>query len=369
MDIAIIGAGPVGCYCGFLLAKAGHKVSIYEEHSEIGLPIQCTGLLTSDFDQFNLPKEEFLINTFSEIEVNSPNNSFSIKQKEYLIDRCKFDRFFAEKAIKADAKIFLKHSFVRKGKRNRESNGESNLIIKDNKTKREITLNPEIVIGADGPLSKVAKEYGLYSPERKNYYGIQAVVTGKFNPNRYQTFFGREVCPDLFAWIVPESETKARAGIASTKDAKKYFEKFAKQQGFKIIGMQGGVIPLYETKQRLHKGNCYLVGDASGFVKATTLGGIIPGLQQAEILANSLINGKDYEKEVQPLRKRMELHLKLRRMFNKFEDKDWDKLISLINQLKIQRLLEKHTRENPLPLVIKTVIKEPRLLYFMKFWL
>ena len=39
MDIAIIGAGPIGCYAGYLLAKNGHTVSIYENHPQIGLPI------------------------------------------------------------------------------------------------------------------------------------------------------------------------------------------------------------------------------------------------------------------------------------------------------------------------------------------
>ncbi|MBT4805454.1 NAD(P)-binding protein [Candidatus Woesearchaeota archaeon] len=29
MKIAIIGAGPIGCYAGYLLAKSGHNVSIY----------------------------------------------------------------------------------------------------------------------------------------------------------------------------------------------------------------------------------------------------------------------------------------------------------------------------------------------------
>ena len=54
MKIAVIGAGPIGGYAASLFAKAGHQVSIYEEHATVGCPIQCTGLLTSDFDQFQL---------------------------------------------------------------------------------------------------------------------------------------------------------------------------------------------------------------------------------------------------------------------------------------------------------------------------
>ena len=177
MHISIIGAGPIGCYCGSLLAKAGHEVDIYEEHAEIGLPIQCTGLLTQSLDKFNFPKEAYLVNTFAEVEVNSPGGEKTIiPQTEYLVDRHKFDQYFAELARKAGAKIHLQHSFVRK---------EGNIIIvKDIKHKQELKLTSEIIIAADGPLSKVAHAYGFYHPQRQNYYGIQAVVEGKFAPNR-----------------------------------------------------------------------------------------------------------------------------------------------------------------------------------------
>ncbi len=360
MHISIIGAGPIGCYCGSLLVKAGHDVDIYEEHAEIGLPIQCTGLLTKDFDQFNLPKESFLVNTSQEVEVNSPGGEqVVIPQTEYLVDRHKFDLFFAKLAEKAGARIHLRHSFVRKeGKK---------LIIKELKSKKELSVSPDIVIAADGPLSKTAHAYGFYHPQRQNYYGIQAIVEGKFNSQRYHTFFGRKVCPELFGWVVPESKTKARVGIASRKDAKKWFDEFVQKQGFKVKETQAGVIPLYHPQQKLQQEKCYLLGDASGFVKATTLGGIIPGMKQAELLADCITHNKDYGREVKPLKKKMNLHLRLRIIFDKFEDKDWDKLIHLIGQPKLQRLLEQHTRENPLPLVIKALWREPRLLYFAKF--
>lgn len=63
----------------------------------------------------------------------------------------------------------------------------------------------------------------------------------------------------------------------------------------------------------------------------------------------------------------MNLHLRLRNIFDKFEDKDWDRLIYLMGQPKLQQLLEQHTRENPLPIILKAVIKEPRLWRFGKF--
>jgi len=360
MEIAIIGAGPIGCYAGHLLAESGHKVKIYENHSQIGRPIQCTGILTAEFDQLNLSKESFLVNLIEEIEVFSPNKTkTSIKDKNYIVCRYKFDNFFADLARNSGAEIFLNHSFIRKeGK---------NLVIADSVNKVEKRINPDIVIGADGPLSPTAKAYGFYHPKRTNYYGVQAIVEGKFDAEKISTYFGNEVCPGLFAWITPESNTLARVGIATTKNSKHYFDKFMEAHNFKVKEMQAGSIPVYCSKQKLVKDNCYLVGDASGYVKATTLGGLVPALKQARILADCIITGKNYEKEIKSVRKQMKIHLYVQKIFNKFKDKDWDNLISYVNQPKVRKVFESYNRDNPFPLVLNSIIKEPRFLSFLKY--
>ncbi|MBW3013904.1 NAD(P)-binding protein, partial [Candidatus Woesearchaeota archaeon] len=59
--VAIIGGGPVGCHTGKLLAKAGFDVHIFEEHKEIGKPVQCTGIISKNLKQI-IPVDKFLIN-------------------------------------------------------------------------------------------------------------------------------------------------------------------------------------------------------------------------------------------------------------------------------------------------------------------
>ncbi len=360
MNVAVIGAGPIGCYVAFLLAKKGHKVDVYENHGVIGSPIQCTGLLTSDFDQFNLPMDSFLVNTFNKVEVYSKNEKLEIKQKEYLVCRKKFDNFFGDLAKGAGVNFHLNHSFLRKeGK---------NLIIKDSKKVVEKKVSPDLVIASDGPLSPTAKAYGFYYSKRENYFGIQATVKGKFDPHTFLTYFGEEVCPELFAWVVPESDNVARVGLAMRKNSRFYFDKFMKKHNYKAIEIQAGTIPVYNPKQKLKRENCYLIGDAASFVKATTLGGLVPGLKQAEILVDCIQSNKIFEKEVKLISKRLKLHLLIRKVFDNFSDKDWDRLIRYINQDKIQKIFEKYTRDNPIPLVFNTIIREPRLMYYLKYF-
>ena len=359
MDIAIIGAGPIGSYAGYLLAKSGHTVSIYENHPQVGLPVQCTGILTSDFDEFNLPVEEFLVNTINKIEVFTPQESISIKQKDYIVCRTRFDNYVANLAKGEGAKILVNHSFQRK-------EGYF-IIITDSKSGRELKLKPDIVIGADGPLSPVAKAYGFYHPERENFFGVQATVEGKFDPHTIKTFFGSQVCPGFFAWVTPESSTLARVGLAMKNNSREYFNKFLQQNNFTVKEMQAGTIPVYNPKQKLSQDNCYLVGDASGYVKATTLGGIVPAMKQVQILVDCINGGKDYTQELAPVRKKMWIHLQIQKIISQFSDKDWDKLISYVRQPEIQELFEKYTRDNPIPLVANTLLREPRFLYFLKY--
>jgi digeranylgeranylglycerophospholipid reductase len=358
MNISIIGAGPVGCYAGYLLAKAGQSVTIFENHSSVGSPIQCTGLLTADFDEFEFPMDSFLVNIFSGLEIHSPGKKMYLPQKEYLVCRNKFDNFFADLAREEGAQILTSHSFMRK---EREV-----LIIKDagNNILRRIT--PDIVIAADGPLSPTAKAFGLYHTERENFHGIQAVVEGNFNSEDYQVYFGKDVCPGFFAWIVPESATTARVGLAGKRNTKYYFDKFMRENGFSVKEMQAGTIPIFHPGQKLSQDNCYLLGDAAGYVKATTLGGLVPGLKQAEILVNCIVKGKDYGKEIKPLRRKMMLHKRMSEVFEKMSDGDWDKLISYIGQDKLKKVFAMHTRDNPKPLVVKALLREPRLLRFVK---
>ncbi len=359
MDIAVIGAGPIGCYTGYLLAKSGHKVAIYERKSKIGLPIQCTGVLTSEFDKLGIPRDSFVINTIERIAVASPRGTVSFRQKDYIICREKMDNYLADLARKERVKIFLGHNFLRQE--------EGSIVLFDTVRKAEKRINPDIIIGADGPFSCTAKAFGFYHPERKNYLGVQAVVEGKFAPQVIQTFFGKDICPGLFAWIVPESSSRARAGLAALNNSQDHFKEFLRKNNLTVKEMQGGIIPLYHPKQKLHIKNCYLVGDASGYVKATTLGGLVPGLQQAEILAECINTVKDYETEIEPVRKQMNLHLKMHNIFRKFSDSDWDNLIKLADQPRLKEILERYTRDNPLPLITKALWHEPRLLFFAKY--
>ncbi len=351
--IAIIGAGPAGNYTAYLLAKAGYDVTIYEEHAEPGKPVQCTGILTQDiFKHINVP-EECIVNKMKAVQVFAPNNQvFETASTDIIVNRTLFDNFLLKKAVEAGAKIEKPAKFI--------SFQDNLLTIEKNNTMHKIPA--DILIGADGPNSKVSQL--INNPKIPTYIGAQATVKGKFQPNTYQVYLG-SVCPEFFAWVVPESATVARIGLATKQTPHVHFKNLLVKLGYTekdIIEHQGGLIPIYNPNQCIHKKNIYLIGDAATTIKSTTGGGIIPSIEAAETLLQCIQNKKDFNKELK--RKKLWLHLYLRKFFDQFSDEEYNELVAQLKKSNVNHILEKYTRDNIPQLLFHLVVKKPSLIMY-----
>ncbi|MBD3249395.1 geranylgeranyl reductase family protein [Candidatus Woesearchaeota archaeon] len=351
--IAVIGGGPVGCFLAWKLAEKGKDVHIFEEHPVIGKPVQCTGILTKEIRKIVDIEDEFLLNEIKKVKVYSKRALSEFEVDDIVIDRAKFDKYLAKMARKAGAKIHLNSKFL-----GYEDDG---IIIQDTKSKRKKRVDADAIVGADGPLSEVAKSSGMYG-KRDFYVGVQARVKGNFD-DRYEVYLG-SIAPGFFAWVVPESSRIARIGVAGKKYSSKVFKRFLDVKNIDkkdIISKQAGLIPVWK-KVKISKGNVFLVGDAAMQVKATTGGGIVPGLKAADKLADCLSDGGDYGKAVRGIENELWLHSKIRQFLNNFSDRDYDKLIRLLSGVK----KELKNRDMLLRSAFKIILKQPRLLLFLR---
>jgi flavin-dependent dehydrogenase len=329
-------------------------VSIYEEHSKIGSPVQCTGLLTKEITKvIDLLPKNIILNNLKELTIYSKNNSVKLNVDEIVIDREKFDQFLAKKAKETGCKIFLNHKFL-------DYKNNNIFLLSKGKVIKQKT---DVLIGADGPISRVAKRTGLFK-KREYYIGLQARVKGNFS---YEVYLG-SIAPKFFAWIVPESDKIARIGLATKKNPTKCFLKFLKIKNIsakQIIEKQSGLIPIFNPKQKIKKKRkVFLIGDAALQVKATTGGGLIPGFKAAEQLFGCLAYGLWYNPK--KLNKELKLHLRIRKILNKFSDKDYNKLLKLLNQEKVKKILKKYNRDQPIELIFNLLKAEPKFLIFSK---
>ena len=356
--ITLIGAGPVGNHVAAQLAKAGHKVNVYEDHKYIGKPIQCTGITTFFLNDLMKIEKKFLVNTIHRTRVYAPNmDSVDIDlKKNFVVDRTKFDAHLADIAKKAGVKYHLGHRYTRCTRKGKKivahfTNGK--------------TVTSDKLIGADGPLSLVAKSNELYG-KRTFILGHQARVKRTCEQDLVEFFLGK----GYFGWLVPESTSIARIGICSLANAKDYFAYLLKQRPGKILEWQSGIIPLYDPNIVSEKDGVYLVGDAATQVKATTLGGIIPGMHAGNQLVKAITEGKSYDTLwKKTIGKELWTHLQIYKVMQKFEDKDYNKLIALVKQPRVKGAITEHDREFPRKLLLKLLLREPRFLHYAKFLL
>jgi geranylgeranyl reductase family protein len=357
--ITIIGGGPVGSHCARLLSKAGQEVRVFEEHNLIGRPVHCTGIVTKSLADTIHLKKEWVVNRLRKVRVQAPDgNTAEIRTSDIVLDRARFDQALAEEAEKTGVKMFLSSRLEDIAK----TKTGIKIKITDTETKKTGITKTETLIGADGANSLVSK---TLSNRPEFWAGVQAVADTDIDKETYEVYFGDDI-PGFFGWVVPENETMARIGIATTKNPRKVFDKFIKRFDCKIIEMQGGLIPKYNPQTILQTGNMYVVGDAAMQVKATTGGGLVPGLHAAECLARAISNNTDYRKELRPVTKELKTSLLLRNLLDRFNEKDYNQLISIMNDEELKELLNKEDRDSPTRLVIKSVMKQPKLLLFTK---
>ncbi len=363
-SVAIIGAGPAGNYTAWLLAQAGYEVTIYEEHLEPGLPIQCTGILTADIKNHLELSDEYIVNTMKAVQVFAPDGSmFETKNDDIIVCRHKFDNYILKKALAAGAR-------VEKGTRFMSYNKETKEITVQRKKEKSVlneVKRTDFLIGADGPNSKVSKsinEEVLKKHPTPMYYGAQATVKGNFHPQTYQVYFG-SLSPEFFAWVVPENNRYARIGLATKQIPHIYFKKLLGKLGYSeldITDRQGGLIPCYNPHLKVQEGNICLIGDAATIIKSTTGGGIIPHLEAAKTLVQCIREKKDFNKEL--VRKKLLLHLFLRRFLDQFSDAEYNTLITLLKNSSASSIFEKYTRDNPIQLMMHLLLQNPQFVFF-----
>jgi flavin-dependent dehydrogenase len=172
----------------------------------------------------------------------------------------------------------------------------------DSKKLLELSKDPaNIIIGADGAVSTVARAFGF--PAINNYvltYKAELDVSAPPERDMVALYFSKEFAHGLFGWHVPYSKDIVEVGLGvghrKGKNSKAAFDAFMKSgmvaseiTSGKIISEHASIIPTSSRKITV-KNNIALVGDAAGQVKATTGGGIIFGCLSAEVLKNTILS-------------------------------------------------------------------------------
>jgi len=304
-DVLVVGAGPAGSVTARYAASKGVSVTVIERRSEIGVPVRCGEFVPSieeiramfpkadDIEEiFNIPDGLRLRETEAIRLVDPKMRTTDIPFLGYTTDRDRFDKYLAAGAEEAGALTILGCAF------DKIEDGAARTSMGD--------IEYKVIVGADGPGSRVAQSLGLPKPQQP-YPAMTAQAKGDFDP--VVTMFFGGIAPGAYGWIIPK-KGQANVGVGfspkfASGSLSGYFDEFVSRHGFEIMNKAyGKFVPSQGPVKRTFTDNGMTVGDAAGHVISVNGGGIplamIAGRICGDVAADNVINGRpleDYQKE------------------------------------------------------------------------
>lgn len=166
-------------------------------------------------------------------------------------------------------------------------------------------MEVDLVIGADGANSKVAKSMGAGEYDYAIAFQERMSIPEdkmEYYKDLAEMYVGDDVSPDFYGWVFPKYDHVAvGTGTVVNKTAIKQYQQATrdrskvKTEGGKIIRVEAHPIPEHPRPLRV-KGRYGLVGDAAGYVTKCSGEGIYfaakSGRMAAEAIAQESENGK-----------------------------------------------------------------------------
>lgn len=379
-DLVIVGGGPVGSFAGYLAGKNNIKTLIIEEHSKIGEPLHCLGKLSIHaFEEFPLPKES-IRNSLKGGYFFFPNGNFiklkKSKPDSYILDRSLFDKNMAELAGKNGCTLLLSAKAI-----GIEIENEATRLIIEEKNRRR-KIEAKVIINAEGAKRQFAKRLGL----KPNPYlvSLQYEVIGLelLDKECVEVYLGSNYSKGFFLWVSPYGNlTKIGVAVQPNENPKIFLDKFlnnlkkTRNSGIEIIKSYGGIIPILGPYEEYYYPNILIVGDAAGYNKSTTGGGIYFGLQGAQIAIeqvkkyledNNINHLKTFPKlTYKKFGKELKFTKIVRKFLNQLSDSDLNEIYKIINSEEIIRNIENFGDTAYQTSVLKTI---PNLLKNKEFY-
>jgi geranylgeranyl reductase family protein len=309
-DVVVVGAGPAGSTAAKFLSEESLKVLLIDK-DKFPREKPCGGGLPSRvLNRFEYIKDEGLIDSYSFGGVVHSSNmeyKIEIEKDEHIVAmvlRKKFDFGLVKLAV--DSGAILK-------------DGTEVKDIKISKDKVKIFLDDgtsvdsEIVIGADGIWSAVAKKSGL-SQKHKNagmcifqeYHVGKETLDKYFSKKRHCHIHIKLFGTPGYGWVFPKNEhlnigigeikpmSNKLKGKTNLKEVFRNYMGILKENNIipnnlKIGKIQGGALPI-SLLEKTYSDRVILCGDAGGFINPVSGEGIYYAMASGEIAAKVIVD-------------------------------------------------------------------------------
>jgi len=367
-DVIVVGAGPAGSAAAQTCAAQGLSTLCIEEHGTIGHPVQCAGLLSNAAFAECRITDRSVMNRVSGARIISGKGSELLidakVQKAVVVDRAAVDREMAEAAADAGAEFRLKTGVC--GVR------ANSVLTRGAYGHEEHSF--KILIAADGPRSTIARYHGL---ERAKVYlsGIQADVLHDCDPRLVEIY--PDASPEFFAWSIPTAPGRIRVGLCGQTQVKERFAALMKKFGTATTHLVTGTLPL-GLMPRTYGQKTLSAGDAAGFAKPTSGGGVYTGIRSARHAAAVAIGCcergifddnalAEYERRWQAdFGRELELGFRLFGLRQKISNNEMDQLVQALKDPSILSAIIEHGDMDRPGVLVKKLLFNPSMINVLK---
>lgn len=374
IDVVIVGGGPAGLLTAARLAESGLDVVVLEEHARIGAPVHCTGIVSLEAAELAKIPDDVVLNRLVRARFVGPggvtaDHEWVAGDGILAIDRGAFDAELARRAGEAGAEI-------RTGTRadDVEVGAEAAAVH----TAAGVVRARACVL-ACGVSYRFQRQLGLGLPGLA-IHTAQTEVDAR-PADVVHVHFGRGVAPDGFAWTVPvtrEGRPRLKVGVMATGNAGACLTRFLERPELRARLLEAPAPPVRRLLPlrpiaRTFAERVLVVGDAGGFTKPTTGGGIFYSLLTASLAAETLVEAfaagrldavtlAAYEQRWQAqLGGELRVADWLRTLVTRCSDAEIDRLVQALGAADVHALVQRTARFNWHGDLIVTLLRQPRL--------
>ena len=291
-DLAVIGGSFAGLACARTAARRGLRVLVLDRKADPGAQVRTTGLVVKEAaERWEIPASltrrvrgaRLYAPSGATLDLASPGYYFLATDTPALM------RWLAREACRAGAHL----RFARRyhgAVRTRDGfvvNGSGQRV--------------RWLVGADGPRSAVAAEFGL-GRNRAFLAGAESEWRGVagLDPDRLHCFLDGRLAPGYIAWVVPGHDGLVQVGLAARRPATPDLAAFERRVATLFdftratrTARRGGLIPVGGPVAPFAAERVLLVGDAAGLVSPLSAGGIHTALDSGFAAAHALADHLD----------------------------------------------------------------------------